>query len=144
MKKLALIVIAFVSMSGYSATLPGNECAAPGNYVEGMLLTSIKNDLGIDLTRIQYDKTIMEVISIHPVSEVFARKLAIADSMVNPGISADELYGIYHSHHAVTVTAKYTFTDLNNKRDQFISSAIANDDECSVKYNGYLTLSREF
>jgi hypothetical protein len=132
------------------AAIPGSECAAPGHYVEGMLLASIKNDLGIDLTSIQYDKTTVEVLSVAPVSEVFARKLAIADSqadlkkLTDTKLSESDYYDIYHDGHVLTVTAKYTFTDKNNKRDEFISSAFANDDECSVRYNGYLTLSREF
>ncbi|HDR2893768.1 TPA: Shiga toxin A subunit [Enterobacter asburiae] len=115
-----------------------------------MLLTYIKNDLGIDLTTIQYDKTAVTVLSVAPVSDVFARKLAIADSQTDlkkaPDIrlSESEYYGMYHDSHVLAVTAKYTFTDKNGKRDEFISSAFANDDECSVRYNGYITLSREF
>ncbi|WP_232623263.1 Shiga toxin A subunit [Enterobacter oligotrophicus] len=132
------------------AAVPDSECAAPEHYVEGMLLTSIKNDLGIDLTTIQHDKTAVEVLSIAPVSDVFARKLAIADSKADLKKPADirlserDYYRIYHDNHVLTVTAKYTFTDKNGKLDEFISSAFTNDNECSVRFNGYLTLSREF
>lgn len=149
MNRLYALVIIFMPVCAMAAT-PGSECAAPGNYVEGMLLTHIKNDLGIDLTKIQYDKTVVEVLNVTPVSEVFARKLAIADSQADLKKTADirlsekDYYNMYHGSHVLTVTAKYTFTDKNGKRDEFISSAFANDDECSVRYNGYLTLSREF
>ncbi len=144
MIKAALLAVSFIPMPGFAASLSGIDCASPGNYVEGMLLTSIKNDLGIDLTTIEYDKTTVEILSINPVSDFFARKLAIADSKANPELSENDYYSIYREGHVVTVTAKYTFTDRSNKRDEFISSALANDDECSVKYNGYITLSREF
>jgi hypothetical protein len=143
---LALVLMPVFAM----AATPGSECAAPGHYVEGMLLTSIKNDLGIDLTSIQYSKTTVEVLDVLPVSDVFARKMAIADSQADLKKSADlrlsesDYYSMYHDGHVLTVTAKYTFTDKNGKRDEFISSAFANDDECSVRYNGYITLSREF
>ncbi|OQP29950.1 hypothetical protein B2J69_22510 [Pantoea latae] len=109
-----------------------------------MLLASIKKDLGIDLTTIQYNKTVVEILSIKPVSELFARKLAVADSKKNPELAEKEYYDMYRDAHVLTVTARYTFTDRDNKRDEFISSAFVNDDECSVKYNGYITLSREF
>lgn len=132
------------------AASPGGECAAPGHYIEGMLLSSIKNDLGIDLTSIQYSKTTVKLLDVLPVSDFFARKMAIADSQADLKKSADlrlsenDYYNMYHNSHVLTVTAKYTFTDKNGKHNEFISSALVNDDECSVRYNGFLTLSREF
>ncbi len=144
MIKTALLAIAFVPLLSHAADLPSSECAAPGHYVEGMHLASIENDLGIDLTTIQYNKTAVEILSIKPVSELFARKLAVANSKENPELTEKDYYDIYRNGHVLTVTAKYIFTDRENKRDKFISSAFVNDDECSVKYNGYLTLSREF
>lgn len=144
MIKKALVAIAIAPLLSHAADVPGSECAASGNFVEGMLLASIKNDLGIDLTTIQYNKTAVEIVSIKPVSELFARKLAIADSKENPELTEKDYYDIYRNGHVMTVTAKYIFIDSNNKRDAFISSAFVNDDECSVKYNGYITLSREF
>jgi hypothetical protein len=144
-------VLAAVLMPVFAmAATPGSECAAPGHYVEGMLLTSIKNDLGIDLASIQYSKTTVEVLDVLPVSEVFARKMAIADSQADLKKSSDlrlsesDYYSMYHDGHVLTVTAKYTFTDKHGKRNEFISSAFANEEECSVRYNGYITLSREF
>jgi len=77
MIKKALLAIAFMPSLSIAAALPGSECAAPGHFVEGMLLASIKNDLGIDLTTIQYNKTAVEILSIKPVSELFARKLVM-------------------------------------------------------------------
>ncbi|MNF05255.1 hypothetical protein D3C80_2049420 [compost metagenome] len=92
----------------------------------------------------------MEVLDVLPVSDVFAKKMAIADSQadlkksVDLRLSESDYYSMYHDGHVLTVTAKYTFTDKNGKRNEFISSAFANDEECSVRYNGYITLSREF
>jgi hypothetical protein len=150
MSKVYLIALTLLPIFSHATGIPGSECAAPGHYVEGMLLASIKNDLDIDITSIQYEKTLVEVLSVEPVSKLMARKMAIADSTADMKKSEDihlsenEYYCIYHDNHVVNVTAKYTFTDKSNHRDIFISSALANDDECSVKYNGYLTLAREF
>ena len=143
MIKKVLLAIAIAPLLSHAADLPGTECAAPGHFVEGMLLASIKNDLGIDLTTIEYNKTAVEILSIKPVSELFAWKLAIADSKENPELAEKDYYDIYRDGHVLTVTAKYTFTDRDNKHEEFISSAFVNDDECSVKYNGYITLSWE-
>jgi len=150
MTKAGLLFIALFPIMSFAANQPGSECAASGHFIEGMLLTRIKNDLGVDLVSIQYDKTTMQILNIAPISEFFARKLALADSQThleipeNIRLTEKDYYSIYHDNHVLTVTAKYTFTDKNNKQNVFISSALVNDDECSVRYNGYLTLSREF
>ncbi|MGL6020550.1 MAG: Shiga toxin A subunit, partial [Gibbsiella quercinecans] len=34
--------------------------------------------------------------------------------------------------------------NANGQRDIFIASSLLNNDECSIRFNGYLTLSREF
>lgn len=145
MMRLLLLGVALVPVCVFAA-IPGSECAAPGGYVEGKLLTSLKNELGVDLTSIQDSKTTVEVLSVEPVSKFLARKLANSDSKKEAGVSIteSEYYEIYHDNHVVNVTAKYTFTDKENKRSVYISSALANDNECSVRYIGYLTLSREF
>ena len=92
MIKITLLVIAFAPSLSHAADLPGSECATPGQFVEEMLLASIKNDLGIDLTTIEYNKTAVEILSIKPVSELFARKLAVADSKKNPELAEKYYY----------------------------------------------------
>ncbi len=150
MTKAGLLSIILFPVMSFAANQPGSECAAPGHFIEGMLLTRIKNDLGVDLTSIQYDKTTVNILNIAPVSKFFAREMALADSQThleipeNIRLTENDYYSIYHDKHVLAVTAKYTFTDKNNKQSAFISSALVNDDECSVRYNGYMTLSREF
>ncbi len=42
------------------------------------------------------------------------------------------------------LTAKYTYFNQEGKKDVFIASGLINKDECSIRFNGYLTLAREF
>jgi len=109
-----------------------------------MLQVSVKNDLGINLENIQNSKIVTEILSIAPVSDVFARQMAKADSASGKGLSENDYFKIYHSNHVLNLIVRYTYTNDVGKKDVFISSALMNDEECSVRYNGYMTISREF
>ncbi|MRS89814.1 Shiga toxin A subunit [Enterobacteriaceae bacterium RIT714] len=126
------------------ATVPGSECATPGRYIEQSLFSSFTKDLMISSSAIARGKTTVDVLSITPVSDVFARQLAKTDSVVGNGLSESDYYGIYHNGHVLNLTARYTYTSIDGKKDIFITSALVNDDECSVRHNGYLTISRDF
>ena len=110
-------------------------------YIE--LTASLVHDLQIDPKFLLEKQAKVEVLSITPVSERFAGQLAITDSKTRIGIRQD-LFDSYYTNGAKSITAKYTFTNGEGKRDVFIASSLMNNDECSVRFNGYLTLSREF
>ncbi|MDY1037829.1 Shiga toxin A subunit [Lelliottia sp. CFBP8978] len=126
------------------ATVPVSECAAPGRYIEQSLFSSFTKDLMISSSAIARGNTTVDVLSITPISDVFARQLAKTDSAVGNGLSESDYYGIYHNGHVLNLTARYTYTSIDGKKDIFITSALVNDDECSVRHNGYLTISRDF
>lgn len=144
MKALVPFIITVLPTVSYAADLPGSECAAPGHYAESMLQVSVKKDLGIKLENIQNSKIVTEILSIAPVSDVFARQMAKADSASGKGLSENDYFKIYHSNHVLNLIVRYTYTNDVGKKDVFISSALMNDEECSVRYNGYMTISREF
>lgn len=144
MKALVPFVIIMLPAVSYAADQPGSECAAPGHYAESMLQVSIKNDLGINLAHIQNNKIFWEILDIAPVSEVFARQMAKVDSTTGNGLSENDYFKIYQSNHVMNLTVRYTYTNNDGKKDVFISSALMNDEECSVRYNGYMTISRQF
>jgi len=144
MKVLVPFIIIMLPTVSYAVGFPGSECAAPGHYAENMLQVSIKNDFGIKLANIPNSKIVTEILSITPVSEVFARQMAKADSVTGTSLSENDYFKIYHSNHVLNLIVRYTYTNDVGKKDVFISSALMNDDECSVRYNGYMTISREF
>ncbi|WP_336215066.1 Shiga toxin A subunit [Enterobacter sp. P82] len=133
------------------ASSPDTECAAPGHYMDNMLQVTIKNELGIDIATIQNDKITSDLIDVTPVSYFLAHQLARsyfeADKKRNGGkadLTEKEYFDSFHANGAKSITAKYTYTSTSGKRDVFIASSLFNNDECSVLFNGYLTLSREF
>ncbi|MGV8927618.1 MAG: Shiga toxin A subunit [Ewingella sp.] len=122
------------------------DCAKVGASMYVELTTSIVRDLHIDAESLQERHAAVDVLAITPVSEVFAEHLATIDSETQIGIKLkkEDFFESYYTNGAKSITAKYTFTNGEGKRDVFIASSLLNKDECSVRFNGYLTLSREF
>lgn len=50
----------------------------------------------------------------------------------------------YYENQVKSIVAKYTYINKDKEKDIFIASSFMNADECSVRFNGYITLSRGF
>jgi hypothetical protein len=140
-RRYSLALVALLPFAGHAADPPGSECAIRGHYAEQMLFSAVTKD---GVKGIERGKTAVEVLSITPVSEVYAHELAEADAKAGNGLSVKDYYGIYHDNGALNLTVKYTYTSAKGQHNVYIVSSLLNNDECSLRFNGYLTLSREF
>jgi len=118
--------------------------------MEQTLFEALGHDSGINTKTIQRSKTTVSVLALEPVSEVFAEQMALTDYEADKQkngkamLAKEDYFESYYTNDARSITAKYTFTNDMGKRDVFIASSLQNKDECSVRFNGYLTLSRQF
>lgn len=136
-----VLTLAILPFAGHAADAPGSECASRGHYGEEMLLSAVTKD---GVKEIERGKTTVEVLNLSPVSDMLARQFAQADAKIGNGLSVKDYYGIYHDNGAMNLTVKYTYTNVKGARNVYVVSSLLNNDECSVRFNGYLTLSREF
>ncbi|EGC0745820.1 Shiga toxin A subunit [Salmonella enterica] len=125
-------------------------CATVGAPMESSLFDAIKNDLNIDLATIIKDKTKVEILDISPVSKVYAESLARMDYEKDKAknkvaiLDKKSYFDSYYENQVKSIVAKYTYINKDKEKDIFIASSFMNADECSVRFNGYITLSREF
>lgn len=121
-------------------------CAKTGTLMYTALTDEIRRDLHIDRAMLIEKNTTVEVLDISPVSKLFAEQMANTDynEQAEHWLSKEEYFDIYYNHGVKSIIAKYTFKDVKGNKDVFIASSLLNDDECSVRFNGYMTLSREF
>ncbi|EDU4250615.1 Shiga toxin A subunit [Salmonella enterica subsp. enterica serovar Thompson] len=127
-------------------------CATVGASMESSLFDAIKNDLNIDVATIIKDKTKVEILDISPVSKVYAESLARMDYEKDKAknkvaiLDKKSYFDSYYENQVKSIVAKYTYInkDKDKEKDIFIASSFMNADECSVRFNGYITLSREF
>ncbi|ECI5565046.1 Shiga toxin A subunit [Salmonella enterica subsp. enterica] len=125
-------------------------CATVGASMESSLFDAIKNDLNIDVATIIKDKTKVEILDISPVSKVYAESLASMDYEKDKAknkvaiLDKKSYFDSYYENQVKSIVAKYTYINKDKEKDIFIASSFMNADECSVRFNGYITLSREF
>ncbi|ELK2940465.1 Shiga toxin A subunit [Salmonella enterica] len=125
-------------------------CATVGASMESSLFDAIKNDLNIDVATIIKDKTKVEILDISPVSKVYAESLARMDYEKDKAknkvaiLDKKSYFDSYYKNQVKSIVAKYTYINKHKEKDIFIASSFMNADECSVRFNGYITLSREF
>lgn len=125
-------------------------CATVGASMESSLFDAIKNDLNIDVATIIKDKTKVEILDISPVSKVYAESLARMDYEKDKGknkvaiLDKKSYFDSYYENQVKSIVAKYTYINKDKEKDIFIASSFMNADECSVRFNGYITLSRGF
>ncbi|EGJ1812171.1 Shiga toxin A subunit [Salmonella enterica] len=125
-------------------------CATVGASMESSLFEAIKNDLNIDVATIIKDKTKVEILDISPVSKVYAESLARMDYEKDKAknkvaiLDKKSYFDSYYENQVKSIVAKYTYINKDKEKDIFIASSFMNADECSVRFNGYITLSREF
>ncbi|EHI2433337.1 Shiga toxin A subunit [Salmonella enterica] len=125
-------------------------CATVGASMESSLFDAIKNDLNIDVATIIKDKTKVEILDISPVSKVYAESLARMDYEKDKAknkvaiLDKKSYFDSYYENLVKSIVAKYTYINKDKEKDIFIASSFMNADECSVRFNGYITLSREF
>lgn len=124
-------------------------CAIVGTSMEEALFDAVSRDLQIDTSTILREKTIVNVIDASPVSKLYARWLAeidyeIAKAQGKATITESAYFDSYYENHTQSLTAKYIYINKEMKKNVFIASSLMNKDECSVRFNGYITLSREF
>ncbi|EBV2518280.1 Shiga toxin A subunit [Salmonella enterica] len=125
-------------------------CATVGASMESSLFDAIKNDLNIDAATIIKDKTKVEILDISPVSKVYAESLARMDYEKDKAknkvaiLDKKSYFDSYYENQVKSIVAKYTYINKDKEKDIFIASSFMNADECSVRFNGYITLSREF
>ncbi|HEY2452287.1 MAG TPA: Shiga toxin A subunit [Scandinavium sp.] len=146
MKKGFLLLLCFPVLAQAS----DYGCAAVGSMMEDALFNAISHDLKIDTASIQHDKTKIEHLGIYPVGKPYAQQLGHTDYLANKSqngkalMPEDDYVMSFYENEARTVTAKYTYLNKQGKRDVFIATSIMNTDECTIRFNGYITLSREF
>ncbi|EAM6082476.1 Shiga-like toxin A subunit SciR [Salmonella sp. 741265081_PST] len=125
-------------------------CATVGASMESSLFDAIKNDLNIDVATVIKDKTKVEILDISPVSKVYAESLARMDYEKDKAknkvaiLDKKSYFDSYYENQVKSIVAKYTYINKDKEKDIFIASSFMNADECSVRFNGYITLSREF
>ncbi len=125
-----------------------DPCVIPGSSVEIDMTRNIEKDLGFEANALASPK--MELLSIEPVGKILAEQYAKADraaDFVRLGkysLVYEDYLTSYFDDGAKTLLIKYTYENPAKQQNIFVASAIVNNNECSVRFNGYVIVKRDF
>ncbi|YCI82790.1 Shiga toxin A subunit [Enterobacteriaceae bacterium] len=142
-RQLLIVTLAAIPAISYAG------CESVGLSMESTLFNSVAKELNIDTSTVQRNQTKVEIIDKSVVSERYAKSLATLDhaDAIDKGkatLPENDYFTSYYGNNTQSLTAKYTYINTDKKKDVFIASSIISADECSIRFNGYITLSREF
>jgi len=123
-----------------------NPCAVPESSIVTSMMDSMVNDFGIVRGSIPENKIKMELIDNTAVSKAYASYLAGEDYKKDTEhfVKLDEYKKIYLEDNPRNLITKISIENNKGLQNTFISSSIVNDNECSVRFNGYITVKREY
>ena len=139
LKYLSPLLLSLVSAPLFAAPDIVSECSKPGR--------SVDREMQIVMEQIDADKTKTEILSAQPAGELLISQLAqeTYDSLTDKSKSSPESYKkLFSANPAYNLVLRITYVNKDNKKNIFIASGLADKDECSVHFNGWLTEQREF
>ncbi|WP_395489486.1 Shiga toxin A subunit [Cedecea davisae] len=146
--KSILIFIAFAAVIAGSAVaeVKDNPCVVAQSAIGISMLDAMDKDMKIDIGTILHDKTKTELIVNEPVTYRLAEQFAVTDKQLanNKWLSLKDYLDIFSENNARNLIIKFTFENKSSQHDIFLASALVNDNECSVRFNGYIIVKREF
>lgn len=143
-KMIKAIVFSVMLLPALSPAMT-HPCVVIGRSVDMSLVNAMRNDMGIGMKELDMDRTTLELLGQYPLDATFSGWLA--DKGPTEFVKRKDLLAIYTQDNPVNLIVKHTYFNHKNHKNHkniFIGSHIVNDDECSVKFTGYIVVKREF
>ncbi|MFH8136144.1 hypothetical protein ABU178_18505 [Pantoea osteomyelitidis] len=117
------------------------------NRSVGVSMTdAMVEDFGLQESDILLEKTKMTLLERENVTEKMALFFAQEDKK-DPGlehVKLNSLKEIYKEDNPKNLIIKYEYFNKENKRNILLGSVVVSDAECSLRFNGYIIVKREF
>lgn len=145
MKKI-FIVLTFMPCTGYAETPKYSNCTAPQSGTGITMMDEMYRSMRIDVDTIVKEKTTTELIANNPITDRLASQYALKSySEASDNWTSVRSYKeIFSQYNVRNLIIKFTFENKEKKQNIFLVSTLANDYECSVRFNGYIIVKREF
>lgn len=144
--KYVILFFILLSINCSATQVKDNNCKSPLSSTGIALMDDMFNNMGVDPNSIDKEKIRTELLYNEPVSEALARHYALERYRANPDkwLSVKDYMNIYSESHPENLIIKFSIRNKTGQENIFLVSAIANDYECGVRYNGYIIVKREF
>ncbi|WKX26189.1 Shiga toxin A subunit [Tatumella ptyseos] len=143
---MRIFIIISIILSTQSFASNNLGCAKVGASMYIDLTDAIVEDLKIPRNQISRNNVSVEIISLSPISKVYAEQLAEMEfkHQTTNFLRKNDYARIFYDDDVKIIVAKYTYRNAKNQKNVFIASSLKNKYECSIRFNGYLIVEREF
>jgi len=129
-----------------SAGITPESCLDINRSVGVSMTEALIADSGLEINEIDLEKTKLSLISVNSVTAELADVLAREIYKTEPThfFSVEKSKEILMESHAKNIIVKYDYVNHKNRHIVTLASLLINDNECSVNFNGYIIVKREF
>lgn len=144
--KYFIISLLVVSLFSNATTIKSNPCIKPTASADTVMMDKMVIDMSIDINSLNRSRTRSSLMANSEVSSFLVRQFAkeTFSQSKNNLVSLNELEEIFGSDNVRNLIIEFTYEDNTGRKNVFLVSQLVNDYECGVRFNGYLTVSREF
>lgn len=123
-----------------------HPCKSPYSGTAIELTRVMENKLNINTETIVEKETKTSLISNEKINPTLTNQYANEDYQEDPqkGLPLSTYQEIYSEHDVRNLIIKFTFKNNKRKENVFLVSTLANNSECSIRFNGYIIVKREF
>lgn len=128
------------------ASLTADDCMDIELSLGVSMTDAMVEDLGLQESDIVLEKTKMTLVAQENVTAPMALFFAKEDKKdpILANLNLQELAGIYSDFNPKNLIIRYDYQNRAGKHNILLGSLLINDTECSVRYNGYIIVKREF
>jgi len=142
--KYFILPLIIASTSAFSAQVLDNNCKSPISGTAVAMMDEVREKMHVDIKSIPSEGVTTELLFNEPVSDVLSQYYAEKTYEADNGLSISKYKEIYSEDNPRNLIIKFTLKNKEGKEDIFLVSAIANDYECDINFNGYIIVKREF
>lgn len=144
--KHLILAVAIVTCTAFAETVKDDNCKVPQSATGIEMESLMDKEMRIDTSTIDEEKTKTELISNAIISKVLAQHYGVEDYKIDPdGWTTLKRYKkMYAQYEIRNLIIKFTYENKNMQQNVFLVSALVDDYECNVRFNGYIIVKREF
>lgn len=144
--KIIFYLAMITASTGCLSAVTPESCVEPGRSVDNGMINAMVSDFGIKEQDLQLDKTKMQLIYQEEITPEMALMYA-RDDRKSSAFKSEKLEGLmsnYEGGSIKNIIVKYVYENKSGKVNKFIASLLIDDYECSVRFNNYIVLLKEF
>lgn len=145
-KKVIIFVLLNLNAFSVNAKLIADDCIDMYQGVGIRVTDSMIEDFGLRKSDIVLDKTKMTLLAQESVTEQMGLFFALQDKKnpVYAPLKPKQLLEIYTEDNAENLIIKFDYVNRAGKHNVLLSSHLISEKECTIRYNGYIIVKREF